>query len=141
MKRCGECGSTDIQKAEVKGAAFPWRDFAAVYVSQPHSFLRCQNCGNFIFKAGETKELDRLLEDSLVSQVKFFIETIVKRESCDQKELAQHIGVTPEYLSELKGGRVPKFQTFNFLKTLAMSSRKVFEVSSPDYDVSKQIAG
>ncbi len=141
MKRCGQCGSIDIQFADIRGSAFPWRDFAAVYVNQSHSFLRCQKCGSFIFRAGETKILDSLIEESLVSQVRTFIETIVSRESCDQKELAQHVGVTPEYLSELKGGRVPKFQTFNFLKTLAISSRKTFKVSSPGYDVFKRSAG
>lgn len=141
MKRCGNCGSTDVQMADAKGHSFPWKDYPMAYVSQSHSFLHCQNCGTFLFKAGETKILDRLLEESLAGQIQFFIQSILEREKCEQKELAQHVGVTPEYLSELKRGRIPKFQTFNFLKTLAMSGRKVFEVSSPDYDVTKQIAG
>jgi transcriptional regulator with XRE-family HTH domain len=52
---------------------------------------------------------------------------------CDQKEIAKRVGVTPEYLSEVKNGRaVPSFQFFNFLKTIALNGKRTFEIASPD---------
>lgn len=140
MKRCGECGSTKIELSDIQGAGLPWRDYATVFITRSHKFHRCQNCGNFIFRAGEAKILDQLIIDSIFDQVRLFVKKILEREKCEQKELAKHLGVTPEYLSGMKQDRVPGFQTFNFLKTLAGSSHKTFEVSDPNYNVLKQAA-
>lgn len=141
MRRCGECGSSEIKLEDIKGIAVPWKDYTSVFISQSHKFHRCQNCGNFIYKVGDAEILDGLIEASIRDQTKQFINLVLGREKCEQKELALHIGVTPEYLSNLKQGRIPGFQTYNFLKTLAMSGHKTFEVSRPDYNVVKQEAG
>lgn len=141
MKRCGECGSRSVRMRDIRGYDCPWRDYPYIYITQSHQFLGCEDCGNFMFRASELEILDQLIERSITEQVGQFIQIILEREGCSQKELAAHVGVTPEYLSGLKSGRLPGFQTFNFLKTLAMADRKTFQISDPKFDVSRRIAG
>jgi hypothetical protein len=48
-----------------------------------------------------------------------------------QTTLSERLGVTPEYLSEIKSGRkLPSFQTYNFLKVLAMD-KEAYNLSDP----------
>jgi hypothetical protein len=130
-KRCGACGSKDIKESQVKDRTFPYRDYPSVLLTEPAQLLQCQNCGELILSVADIKKLDTLLETSIVNQINRFIETIVTRENCKQSDVAVHLGVSPEYLSEIKSGRkLPKFQTFNFLKTLAIEPGS-FAASDP----------
>lgn len=136
-KRCGQCGYKGIKEADVKGKVFPFRDYPAALLVKSLRLAQCQNCGEVMLSVGDTKKLDALLEDSIKLQINQFIDSVMTREKCKQSDVAAHIGVSPEYLSEIKSGRkLPKFQTFNFLKTLAFEPGS-FAVSDPTY-VSKQ---
>jgi hypothetical protein len=133
LKRCGQCGSKEIKESDVKGKSFPFRDFPAALVVKSAKFLQCQKCGETILSVSDTKKMDSLLEESITLQINHFIDTVMTRENCKQSDVAAHIGVSPEYLSEIKSGRkIPKFQTFNFLKTLACEPSS-FAVSDPAY--------
>ena len=49
-----------------------------------------------------------------------------------QIDLAAILGITPEHLSAIKGGgRIPSFQTFNFLKTLALDE-SAYKIANPE---------
>lgn len=141
-KRCGNCGSNNIKKDVLTGFILPWKDYPAVQLleDEPH-FFRCQKCGEPMLSAKETKAFDELTKSSINQQINLFIDKITKREHCNQGELAQHLGVTQEYLSEIKSGRkTPSFQTFNFLKTLAVNEDS-YDISDPKFDVLKRVAG
>lgn len=137
-KRCGECGSTNLKLANQKGKPFPWKDYPAVFLSRDYEVLECAQCGNTVESGKDVAKLSELLQETVVEQTQTFIEGILIREGCKQTELASHIGVTPEHLSEIKSGRKqPSFQTYNFLKTLALENRS-FRVSDPQYNVLKR---
>jgi hypothetical protein len=132
-KRCGNCGSKHIQKIDKSGLTLPWKDYPAVLISQPVNGFKCENCGELILNATQGKDLDAKIEASIVEAVQSYLALILQREKCEQKDIAAHLGVSPEYLSEIKSGRkLPKFQTFNFLKTLAHDANS-FKVSDPTY--------
>lgn len=132
-RRCGQCGSLELLKITQTNVMWPWRDYPMVPLVRPPDGLCCKKCGELIFSAAHMKALDALTEESITIHVNNFIGKILLRENCDQKSLASHLGVSPEYLSEIKSGRkIPKFQTFNFLKTLALDPRS-FEVSHPNF--------
>ena len=120
----------------------PWKDYPAVYLLDDKAhFLRCQKCGELIFSANQSKALDELTKKSINQQVILFIDKIIGREKCNQGELSQHLGVTQEYLSEIKSGRkTPSFQNFNFLQTLAINETS-YDVSDPKFDVLKRVVG
>jgi hypothetical protein len=81
---------------------------------------------------GEGEKLDLAIEESIRTQVNLFINKVLEREHCKQVDLAERIGVTPEYLSALKSGsRIPAFQTFNFLKVLAVNEQ-AFKLANPN---------
>jgi hypothetical protein len=133
LKRCGQCGSKEIKESDIKGKSFPFRDFPGVLLVKSARFAQCQDCGEVLLNLHDTKKLDALLEESITLQINQFIDTVMNREKCKQSDVAAHIGVSPEYLSEIKSGRkLPKFQTFNFLKTLACDPSS-FAVSDPAY--------
>jgi hypothetical protein len=133
LKRCGNCGSSEIKKIAGTGLALPWRDYPSVRLIEPFECLRCQHCNELLLNASQLRQLDNVVEQSITANIKYFIQKIVDREKCEQREIAIHIGLSPEYLSEIKSGRkIPSFQTFNFLKILALDENS-FTVSSPDF--------
>jgi len=119
-KRCGNCGSTKLKKKNQKTKIFSWKDYPSVILTEDFILTECDDCRELIVCANEMREFDDVLMLSISNQVKEFVEVILKRENCTQAEIASHLGITEEYLCEIKQGRkIPKFQTFNFLKTLA----------------------
>lgn len=129
-KRCGNCGSFAVVKKPTIGP-FPWKDYPQIYLNTPVELHQCDVCGEHLGRAGEGAMIDRAIEQSIRSQARNFIETIIDRENCTQVDLAERVGVTPEFLSNVKNGtKLPGFQTFNFLKVLALDER-AFKVASP----------
>lgn len=91
--------------------------------------------------ATEAKLIDAAVEESLKAYTAHFIEIILEREKCQQQELAARLGVTENHLSALKhGGKVCGFQTFNFLKTLALD-KHAYDTANPDFDMKKLKVG
>lgn len=132
-KRCGECGSKEVSVKNQRGKPFPWRDYPAVFLAKDLRVLECDLCHNQILSGTDVTKLTDALVESVSENTAMFIETVLTREKCTQVELATRLGVTPEYLSEIKSGRKqPGFQTYNFLKTLASDPRS-FAVSDPNY--------
>lgn len=137
-KRCGECGSRELKLKNQKGKPYPWKDYPAVFLNKDYEVLECSQCGNTVESGTDIKNLSNLVQETVIEQTQNFIETILVREGCKQSDLATHIGVSPEHLSEIKSGRKqPSFQTYNFLKTLAFENRS-FRISDPQYNVLKK---
>ncbi|MBI3556684.1 MAG: hypothetical protein HY074_10510 [Deltaproteobacteria bacterium] len=129
-KRCGECGSYETGYRDSAGP-FPWKDYRQVLLASPIRVLTCAKCGNEMSLPGDAKKLDQAIEETITLQSQRFIDQIIAREHCRQIDLAAILGVTPEHLSAIKGGaRIPSFQTFNFLKTLALDAN-AFKVADP----------
>lgn len=141
-KRCGNCGSEKLSKIDpVDTIALPWRDYPMVTLTEPIEGFKCTDCGELVLNASQAKGIDEKIVSSITHHIQAFLETIIQREHCEQRQIASHLGVSPEYLSEIKSGRkIPKFQTFNFLKTLAMNPSS-FQVSAPDYKANERATG
>lgn len=138
-KLCGHCGSEKFRKLKASDTlSLPWKDYPVVTLTTFPEGFKCSQCGELDLNAAQAGELDRHIMASIVGQVQSFIAFIMQREKCEQRQIAMHLGVSPEYLSEIKSGRkLPKFQTYNFLKTLAMDPES-FKVSSPTYRSGKR---
>lgn len=133
-KICTECGSEKVILIEQKGTAFPWKDYPGVVLKQSLKLRQCADCGDIITNLEESEQLEDYLIESINKQVALFIDAIIKREQVSQVELAQKMGVSPEYLTEVKKGRKqPSYQIFNLLKILAHNA-KAYELSSKEYD-------
>jgi len=131
VKRCGNCGSAKIREVKNKGP-FLWKDFPMIFLAEGIAMPKCSECGEAIMPASLAPKIDEAITGRISEQVKTFIAKILERERVMQTELSQRLGVTPEYLSEIKSGRkVPSFQTFNFLKVLAQD-RKAYAISDPN---------
>lgn len=138
--RCGECGSKNLKRQSVVGKPFRWKDYSSVTLSQELELLTCQECGNFIIKAGEGKLIDAAIEASIFHQVRMAIESVKAAHGCDQKDIAVRLGISPEYLSEIKNGRqIPSFQLFNFLKTMAVD-KSAFSAAAPEIHIDFKVA-
>ena len=121
-KLCAVCGKREMVYKNAKGNVdFSYKDYSSVKIDVDIDLLTCENCGNVGLLPGDSKKLDLALEESIRKQSKLLIETILANYGCEQKQLAGHVGITPEHLSQIKNGKMlPSFQTFNFLKTIAM---------------------
>lgn len=140
MKRCGNCGSKELSLVNLRGRPHQWVDYPAVYLLEDVNVLECQHCGNLVLSSKDIDKISDACEGSIKAMTHFFIEKIVEREQCSQVDLAAHLGITPQYLATIKSGKkIPKFNVFNFLKTLAFSE-KSFKVSDPAYNISKNVA-
>lgn len=133
---CGECGSKNIKKQNVNGRIFRWKDFSSIKNTQDLELLVCDDCQNIITRSGEGQLIDEAIKASISSQVNLAINKIKSINKCEQKEIARRLGVTPEYLSEVKNGKsVPSFQFFNFLKTIALDERRAFDIANPEIQI------
>lgn len=129
-KRCGNCGSNKLTETETNGP-FKWKDFPAVYTKQNVPVIKCNTCHESIISMTTGQKIDQLIEQSLCENIKKYINKIIEREDTLQIDLSGRLGVTPEYLSEIKSGRkIPSFQTYNFLKVLALDE-KAYRISDP----------
>lgn len=118
--RCGECGSKNISKRNVKGRYFPYLSFPKVKLQKDLELHVCNECSNIIMTKGDSVELDKGLENSIVSQSRYYIEKLLGKMGWKQNEMADCIGFTPVYLSEIKNGKkVPEYRTFNYFKILS----------------------
>ena len=134
--RCGNCGSLEITEQKTTGP-FPWKDYPAAYLLKPISLLTCKKCGENILRHADVDRLDQAVEQSLAQVTQTLITAILQREGCTQEELASRLGVTPQHLSNLKGGaKIPGFQTFNFLKTFYLD-KTAFDKADPKINVSE----
>ena len=139
-ERCGNCGSKNLSLEDQIKGHFNWKDYPLVYLTTSLMEYQCLDCKELITSSNSAKKFDDAINASITGQVKSFIDKILLRENVGQLELSQHLGLSPEYLSEIKSGRkIPKFQTFNFLKSMALD-RIVFELSDPEYDISDEIS-
>ena len=132
--RCGNCGSFDVVSQETTGP-FPWRDYPATYLVKPINLLTCKKCGENILRYADVDKLDEAIEQSLTQLTQTLISAILQREGCTQEVLASRLGITPQHLSNLKGGaKIPGFQTFNFLKTFYLD-KTAFDKADPQINV------
>lgn len=130
-KRCGNCGSVNLNVKDQIGRRFPWRDFGEVKLGVALPLTECLECGELIVKDNEVEAIEAAIRETVTSNIRSLVAKIIDRERCSQVAVAVHLGVSEEYLCELKSGRkIPKFQTYNFLKTLALES-KAFHASNP----------
>lgn len=111
-----------------------------MYLHSPIELLKCSNCGEIAYLPGDTKKVDHAVEATIRALTIGFINSITKRYDCSQIVLAAHVGVTPEYISQLKAGsRSPGFQTFNILKVL-QENEQAFRISDPAFDLEKIVS-
>lgn len=139
MRQCGNCGKKAMAYAKVQGP-FIWKDFPAMLSHVPLDLLKCGNCGELGYLPSDTKKIDHAVEATIRGLIVSFIHVILKRERCSQIVLASRLGVTPEYISQLKSGsRTPSFQAFNMLKILA-ESKSAFPISDPTFQLEKIVS-
>lgn len=118
--RCGECGSKNVLSQNVKGRLFPFMAYTKVKILKDLSLSVCQECDNIILQKGDAISLDKALSDSIMLQARGYIENILGKVGWKQNEMADCVGFTPVYLSELKNGkRIPEYRTFNYFKILS----------------------
>jgi transcriptional regulator with XRE-family HTH domain len=85
--------------------------------------------------------LDESLAQTISIAVKEQIDSLLRRESIQQKDLASRLGMTPEYISEIKSGRkVPSYQVFLLLQSYCLS-HEAFENSNPEIAVGSKKRG
>ena len=137
-KRCGNCGKHMIRQPV---STIHWKDFQNLELLKPLDLFKCSACGEIGLLAVEASKVDNAAESTLKAVTTHLIEKILAEQGCTQMELASRLGITDTHLSNLKnGGKIIGFQTFNFLKTLALGE-DAFEKASPTIPLKKLIEG
>lgn len=120
MKRCGMCGSTNLKSENIKGAHYPWRDHLFVELSYDQEVLVCQNCQNRVMSSKNIIELESNIRKSLWDKIKFAINKLTQEYGLSQEQLAEALGLTPQYISMVKTGKkLFSFTAFNLLQSYA----------------------
>jgi hypothetical protein len=118
-----------------------WKDFRSLELLKPLELFKCSNCSEIGFSATEAPMIDKAAESTLQQVTAHLIEKILAVHKCKQGELANRLGITETHLSHLKNGtKIIGFQTFNFLKTLALG-RDAFEKASPTIPIKQMMVG
>lgn len=119
IANCPVCGSA-IERKDLKGKAFPWKDFVCVDLDVSFKVKTCVNCNESILSGLEIDELDQKLEQSIRHQTSLFLDNIKNITKLSQKVIAKKIGITQSYLSDLfSRKKTPSYQIFNLLKILS----------------------
>lgn len=131
-KLCANCGQRSMEYVESKGKTFEWKDYINVKLEDSLHLLTCNKCGHIGLMDNEIEKLNLLLRDNIKRQFNKMLVYSIEKYNCEQQTIAQRIGVTPEHLSQLKTGKmVPSFQTFNFLKILAID-KNAYIAANPE---------
>ncbi len=138
-RRCGNCGKETMMKQPVK--IIQWKDFSQLELLKPIEIFKCNFCGETGLSATEAPSFDKAAEATLRTVAAHLIEKILSEHHCTQLELAGRLGITETHLSHIKNGtKVAGFQTFNFLKTLALG-KDAFEKASPSLPLKNLMVG
>lgn len=138
-RRCGNCGKQTMTKQPVK--AIQWKDFNQLELLTPIELFRCSDCGETGLSATEAPAIDKAAEATLKAVAAHLIEKILSEHQCTQLELAARLGITDTHLSHIKNGtKIIGFQTFTFLKTLALG-KDAFDKASPSLPLKNLMAG
>jgi|GEM_PF-4897679 len=114
--RCGECGNRKFKLINIKGTFHPWKDYSRVELLNDQEVLACDVCGNQIFDSAALEALDLNIVESIKMKVSSAIRYFTERLKISQEDLAEALGVTPEYLSTVKTGKKRlSFTAFNLL--------------------------
>lgn len=120
IRRCGQCGSRNIALESARGKFFPYKSFSRVKLGSDLNLPTCQDCGNVMFAEGDSARLDGALESTILASAQNYVENILKKTEWKQNEMADYIGFTPVYISEIKNGkRLPEARTLNYFKILS----------------------
>lgn len=136
-RRCGECSHKGFTRTNVHGLWHrPWKDFPSVFITEDFYVWRCNHCQAEASAAGSGAEADAAIERSLRNQTAQFLEVIKSRSGLSYEEIARRIGVSPPYLSNLKGQKkTPSFAVWNVLKMCAKYPDMIKDVLDPEYDI------
>ncbi len=138
VKRCGNCGKTLMTRQPVN--AVHWKDFRNLELLTPIELFKCSACNEVGLMGSDASKIDTAATETLQKVTAHLIEKILLEQHCTQAELALRLGVTETHLSHLKNGtKIIGFQTFNFLKTLALVS-DAFEKASPSLPLKRMMA-
>lgn len=119
-KRCGECGSKNIVLQNIKGASFPYKSFPSVELTKDLELYVCDECKNIIYGPRDVSRLDQAIESTIQEQSKIFIENILEKTNWNQVEMADYLGFSKVYISEVKNcKKVLEYKTYCYLKVLS----------------------
>ena len=134
-RKCGNCGK-DMTRQMTTGP-FPWKDFPEVFLSEAVELFKCEACGEHGILGNEAKKLDEEIQKSITSFFELAVNKVLEREECRQFDLAERLGITKSHLSAIKSGdKNISFQTFNFMKVMALNSLS-FSLADPTIDWSQ----
>jgi len=138
-RRCPECGEKAFERINVKDkfeAAF--KDYKSVPIIVDLELWFCQSCGNHAATAEDIKNIEQAAETSIRLWASMFIETILIRSKFRQQKLAEYLGLSAVYISEIhKEKRTPKFQVWNTLKVVALDPDNMLARLDPNYRIDK----
>jgi len=139
VRRCGNCGKEAMTRKPV--SLIHWKDFRSLELLKPLDLYQCESCGEVGMSATEAVTIDRAAESTLKQVTSHLIDKILSQRHCSQTELANRLGITDTHLSHLKNGtKIIGFQTFNFLKTIALG-KDAFEKANPSVPLKQLMAG
>ena len=120
LKKCGVCGENDLVHKTIKGERFSYKSFPSYVVNEDLLLAYCTHCGDFVLASDDPELIDIAIENSIKNDLSLFIKNILERTGWTQNELADYVGFTAIYISELKNRKkVPEFRTYNYLKLLS----------------------
>jgi DNA-binding Xre family transcriptional regulator len=133
---CPECGEKKFALANVKhDYKAPWKDYQSMPIIVDLELYKCGNCGNIAANGADLKKIDQAIETSIRLSTRLFLEQILTDSRFKKKKLADYLGLTPEYLSQLVNEKAtPKFQVWNTLKAIAIDPEAMLKKFDPNFD-------
>lgn len=137
---CSECGKKALVKTNVsENFSTPWKDYKSVPVVVELEIFVCNSCGNYALSSEDLRKIDQAAESSVRIWTRMFIDSILKKSHFKQHKLAEYLGLSSVYLSELRQEkRTPKFQLWNILKIVALDPDQTLQKLNPQYVIRRK---
>lgn len=135
-RQCPECGKKEFRKKNIiDNFEAAWKDHKAVPIIVNLELYSC-TCGNYAASPKDVRRIDEAAEQSIRLWSAIFLEEILAVSKFTQKKLADHLGISSVYLTELKKmEKTPKFQLWNTLKLVALDPDATLKKLNPSYKI------
>jgi hypothetical protein len=134
--RCGGCGNRELERKNMRGVLrSPWKDYPFVFLTKDLELWHCPKCNETPYESGDPDRVDEAMEASIRDQASQFIDIIKGKAGCSIEEMANRIGISPEYLSSIRSQKkTPSFTVWNVLKVIASDPKAMFAHFDPRID-------
>lgn len=128
---CTNCEKKTVEIGNLKGSLFKWKGLHPIKIGENFNTKICTSCGDFSIKRKDVGKFDEIISHSVTRVTVELLETIAEVTKASDRLIAKKIGITPQYMSEIKTGKkLPSSTLFSLIKLSALHVEDFFKLEN-----------